>query len=174
MRKSHAAANTEIVGVQARARGALVENHQLLSLLETPQVRGERANVRRLRGDIEQMGKKPTDLAKEHADELRSLWKLEPQQPLRRETEGVFLIHRSDVIQPIEIGQRLHVRLVLDELLGAAMQKPDMGIDASNDFSVKLEQEPEHAVSRRMHRSEIYREVACGIEFSWRPRDHIN
>jgi len=76
----------------------------------------------------------------------------------------MLLIHRSDIIQPIEIGQRLHIRLVLDELLGAAMQKPDMGIDASNHFPVKFEQESEHAVSRRMHRSEIYREVACRFE----------
>ena len=30
------AANTEIVGVHARARGALIENHQLFSLFETP------------------------------------------------------------------------------------------------------------------------------------------
>jgi hypothetical protein len=106
------------------------------------------------------MRKKPADLAKEHSDELRSLWKLEAQQFLRRETEGMLLIHRRDIIQPVEIRQRLQVSLIFDELLGAAMQKPDVGIDTSHHFPVKFEHESEHTVSRRMHRSEIYREVS--------------
>ena len=85
------------------------------------------------------------------------------------------MIYRSDVIQPIEIGQRLQVRLVLDELLGAAMQKPDMRIDASDHFPVKFEHQSEHAVSRRMHRSEIYRKWRSDSRLmTRRPRDHIN
>src|ERR1019366_2979890 len=110
------------------------------------------------------MRKKPADLAKEHSDELRSLWKLEAKQFLRRETEGVLLIHRRDIIQPVEIWQRLQVGLVLDELLGAAMQKPDMGIDASHHFAVQFKHESEHTVSSRMHWSEIYGEVAFRCE----------
>ena len=115
------AADTEIIRVHARARGALIKHHQLFALLETPQIRCERTNIRRLRGDVEEMRKKTPDLAKEHADELRPLWKFETQQLFRRETKGVFLIHRRDVIQAIEIRQCLQVSLVLDQLLGAAM-----------------------------------------------------
>ena len=46
------AADAEVVGVHARARGALVEHHQLFALLEAPQRRGQRADVHRLRGDV--------------------------------------------------------------------------------------------------------------------------
>ena len=39
------AAEAEIIGMHACARGALVEHHQLLAFLEAPQRRGERADV---------------------------------------------------------------------------------------------------------------------------------
>ena len=49
------AADAEVGRVQARARGALVEAHELLALLKTPQRRRERADVECLGGDIEKM-----------------------------------------------------------------------------------------------------------------------
>ena len=42
------AADAEVVRVETRARGALVEHHQLLALLEAPERRRERADVERL------------------------------------------------------------------------------------------------------------------------------
>ena len=65
------AADAEIGRMHARARGALVEHHQLLALLEAPQRRRQRADVHRLRGDVEDVREQPPDLAIEHADELR-------------------------------------------------------------------------------------------------------
>ena len=64
------AAEAEIFGVHARAGRALVEHHQLLALFEAPQRRRERADVHRLRGDVEEMRQHPPDLAIEHADDL--------------------------------------------------------------------------------------------------------
>jgi len=48
----------------------------------------------------------------------------------------VLLVHRRDVIEPVEIGDRPAVGFVLDQLLGAAMQQADMRIDAGDDFAV--------------------------------------
>ena len=64
------AAGAEIVGVHAGAGSALVEHHQLLALLETPERRGERADVQRLRGHLQQVIEQAADLAEEHADIL--------------------------------------------------------------------------------------------------------
>ncbi len=64
------AARAEIGRVHARAAGPLVEHHQLLALLEAPERRRQRADVHRLRRDVEQMREEPADLAVEHADEL--------------------------------------------------------------------------------------------------------
>ena len=53
----------------------------------------------------------------------------------------MFLVHRRDVVEPVEVGQRLQVSLVLDQLLGPAMEQTDMRIDALNDLAVELEHE---------------------------------
>ena len=67
------ASDAKIIRMHARARGALVEHHQLLAFLETPQRRGERADIHRLRRHVEQMREQASDLAIEHTDELTAL-----------------------------------------------------------------------------------------------------
>ena len=74
--------------------------------------------------------------------------------------EGVLLVHRRDIVEPVEIGHRLQVGLVLDQLLGAAVQQPDMRIDALDDLAVELQHQPQHAVRGRMLRPEVDGEVA--------------
>ena len=67
----------------------------------------------------------------------------------------MFLVHRRDVIQAVEIGNRLQIGLVLDQLLGAAMQQADMRIDAGDDLAVQVQDQAQHAVRRRMLRTEV-------------------
>ena len=154
------AADAEIGRMHARARGALVEHHQLLAFLEAPQRRGERADVQRLRRDVEDVREQPPDLGKQHANELAALGHLDAQQLFGRQAKGVLLIHRRDVIEPVEIGHRLQIGLVFDQLLGAAMQEADMRIDALDDLAVEFEHQAQHAVRGRMLRPEIDGEVA--------------
>ena len=154
------AAHAEVFGVHARARGALVEHHQLLALLEAPQRRRERADVHGLRRDIQEMRQQPPDLGEQHADELRALGHLQRQQLLGREAEGVLLVHRRHVVEAVEIADGLQVGLVLDQLLGAAMQEADMRIDARDDLAVQLQHQAQHAMRRRMLRAEVDGEIA--------------
>ena len=84
----------------------------------------------------------------------------EAEQLLDREAEGVLLVHRRDIVEPVEIRDRLQIGLVLDQLLGAAMQQADMRIDALDHLAVELEHQAQHAVRRRMLRPEIDGEVA--------------
>src|SRR5262249_729480 len=83
-------------------------------------------------------------------------------QLLGCQTERVFLVHRRDVIEPVEIGQRLQIGLVLDQLLGPTVQKTDMRVDALDDLTAELQYEAQHARSRGMLRPEIEGEVAEG------------
>lgn len=71
----------------------------------------------------------------------------------------MLLIHRRDVVEPVEIRNRLQVGLVLDQLLGAAVKQADMRIDAFDDFAVELQHEAKHAVRRRMLRTKVDGEV---------------
>ena len=64
------AADAEIIGVQARARGALVKHHQLFALFEAPERRGQGADVHRLGGDVQEMRQDAADLAVQHTDQL--------------------------------------------------------------------------------------------------------
>ncbi len=101
------AARPEIGRVHARPARPLVEHHQLLALLEAPERRGERADVHRLRRHIEEMREEPADLAVEHADQLAAARHSDAEQALDRERIGVLLVHRRDIIEPIEIGHVL-------------------------------------------------------------------
>ena len=82
------------------------------------------------------------------------------EQTLDRERVGVLLVHRRDVVEPVEIGHVLQIGARLHQLLGAAMQEADMRIDAFDHFAVELENEPQNAMRRRMLRPEVDREIA--------------
>ncbi len=153
-------AGSKIGRVHARARRPLVEHHQLLAFLEAPERRRQRAHVERLRRDVQQMIEDAADLAIEHADQLPAPRHLDAQELLDRKAEGVLLVHRRDVVEPVEIRDRLQVRLVLDQLLGAPVQQPDVRVHALHDLAVELEDEAQHAVRRRMLRPEIDLEIA--------------
>ena len=73
--------------------------------------------------------------------------------------QAIPYFDRRDVIEPVEIRNRLQIGLGLDQLLGAAMQQPDMRIDALDHFAVELHDEAQHTVGRRMLRPEIDREI---------------
>ena len=92
--------------------------------------------------------------------ELAALRHLDLQQPLDREREGVLLVHRRDIVEPVEIWHGLQIRLVLDQLFGAAMQQSYMWIDAGDEFAVQFQHETQHAVSGRVLRAKIDVEVA--------------
>ena len=76
-----------------------------------------------------------------------------------------LLVHRRGIVEPIEIRHSLQIRLVLNQLLGAAMQQSNMWIDAGDEFAIQLQYKPQNAVSGRMLRTEIDVEVA-----DWRLR----
>ena len=76
----------------------------------------------------------------------------------------MLLVHRRDVVEPVEVADGLQVGLVLDQLLGAAMQEADVGIDALHDLAVELQHQAQHAVGGRMLRPEVDVEV-CGFRF---------
>src|SRR5262249_11325874 len=140
-------ADAEIRGMQAAAGGTLIESHELFALFKAPERRGERADVHGLRRHVEQVREEPSDLAIEHAYELRSPGHCEAEELLRREAEGMLLVHRRHVVEAVEIRNRLQIGLVLDQLLGGAMQEPDMRVDALHHLAVKFEDQAQYAVA---------------------------
>src|SRR5262245_53594570 len=106
------------------------------------------------------MRQQPSNLGIKDAYQLRALWNLNPEQLFDREAEGVLLVHRRDIVEPVEIGERLQIGLVLDQLFGPAMQQSDMRVDTLDNLAVELEHKTKHAVGRGMLGPKVDREVA--------------
>ena len=106
------------------------------------------------------MRKQAADLAIKHTDELGAPRNRNAEKPLDRERIRVLLIHRRDVVEPIQIRHVLQVRARLHQFFGAAMQEADMRVDPLDHLAVELEHEAQHAMRRRMLRPEVDREIA--------------
>jgi hypothetical protein len=65
----------------------------------------------------------------------------------------MLLVHRRDIVEPVEIGDRLQIGLGLDQLLGAAVQQADMRIAALDHLAVEFHDEAEHTMGRRVLRT---------------------
>src|ERR1700730_4796025 len=157
------AARPEIIGMQAGAGRALVGYHEPLALLEAPQRRRQGANVQRRGSDTEKMRQNPADFAKQNAQQLAAPRHFEAEQFLDGEAEGVFLIHRRDIIEPVEIRYILQIGARLHQFFSAAMKEPDMRIDALDDFAVEFENEQHDPVRGGMLRTKIDREITNRI-----------
>src|SRR5262249_48550127 len=106
------------------------------------------------------MGEQPADLGIHHAEELRAFGDVDSQELLGCQRERMLLVHRRDVVEPVEIRQRLQIGLILDQLLGSAVQQADVRIDTLYDLAVELEHEAQDAVGGGMLRPEIDGEIA--------------
>src|SRR5436309_11485070 len=148
--------DTKIVRMHARARGALIECHQFLALLESPKRRRKGTDVQGLGRDVEQVREQSPDLAVEHPYELTPPRNRNAQQLLCCQAECVLLVHRSDVIKPVEIGKRLQIGLVFNQFFCAAMEQTNMRIGAFNDFTIKIQNKPKHPMGSRMLRPKIH------------------
>jgi len=103
----------------------------------------------------EQVIGNPSELGEQHAQILAAQRHFEIKQLFDGQHETVLFAHWRNIIEPVEIGQRLKIGLVFDEFFGAAVQQPDMRIDAFDDLAIQLQNEPQYAVRRRMLRTEI-------------------
>src|ERR1700733_8286642 len=106
------------------------------------------------------MRQQAADLAIKHSDELTAPRNRNTEKPLDRQCIRVLLIHRRDIVEPIEKRHVLQVGARLHELFSAAMEKADMRVDALDHLAVELEHEAQHAMRRRMLGPEVDREVA--------------
>src|SRR6185437_3676301 len=153
------AARPEIGGMEPSAAYALVEFHQLLALLESPQERRERADIEAKGADVEKVVEDAGDLSIKHADVFCARRHLDAEQRLDSERIAVLHAHRRDIVEPVEIRHRLQERLVLDQLFGTAMEQTDMRIGALHHLTVHLEDEAQYPVGRRVLRPKIHGEA---------------
>ena len=71
-------------------------------------------------------------------------------QFFHRERVGDVVRQRREVIEPVRVRNELIVLHVLGDFFVAAMQKTDVRRRFGDDLAVEFENEPQHAVRRRM------------------------
>src|SRR5262245_9873923 len=59
----------------------------------------------------------------------------------------MLLVHRRDIVEAVEIRDRLQIGFVLDQLLGAAMKQADMRIDPLHHLAVEFKHKAQDAVA---------------------------
>ncbi len=89
------------------------------------------------------MRQEAADLAIEHANKLRPAWDRNAEQAFNRKRISVLLIHRRDIVKPVQVGHVLQIGARLHQLLGAAMEQADMRIDALDHLAIEFEHEAE-------------------------------
>ena len=156
-------AGAEIGGVQARTTGAFIKHHQFFAFLKPPQRRGQRADIHRLRGDIQQVVQNTTNLGIKHPDQAGAARHHGACQTFNRQTPGMFLVHRCDVIQPVEIGQVLQIGPALHQLFSTAMQQPDMRVTPLHNLAVQFQHQPQNPMRGGVLRAKVDVEIANAL-----------
>ncbi len=133
------AARAVIGRVQARSRDRLVAVHQVFALAEAVQEHAHGADIKRVRAEPHQVVQDARDLIEQRADVLRTDRCLDAEQLLDGAHVAVLVAHHGHVVQPVHVADTLVERLGLGELLGAAVQQPDVRVGAVDDLAVHLE-----------------------------------
>src|SRR3546814_10075102 len=86
---------------------------------------------------------------------------LQVEQFLDRQHITMLHRQRRAIVEPVEIGQRLKIGLILDQFFGAAMEQPDMRVDALDDLAVEFEHRSEEHTSELQSLMRISYAVFC-------------
>ena len=76
--------------------------------------------------------------------------RLDTEKSFYRKNEGLIGGWWTEIIQAIGKGDDLGIGEILSQLLGAAMEIADMGINAGDVFAFQFEDQPQHPVSAGM------------------------
>ena len=153
-------ARTVVGRVHPGAGNRLVAVHQVLALAERVEEYGHRPDVEPVRPDPHQVVQDAGDLVEHGADPARPQGRLDAEKAFDGEHVGVLVAHHGHVVETVHVADALAVGLGLGELLGGAVQEPDVGVGALDDLPVHLEHEPEHPVRGRVLGAEVEGEVA--------------
>ena len=149
------AADPHAVERQARAAVFLEEIEDDLALAERVEEGRHRAEVDAGRREPEEVRRDALHLVEEHADVLRLLRHLEPEELLDREAVCVVVRGRRDVVHPVRVRDDHRVRLGLEQLLGAAVEVADVRARRDDALAVHLQDDAQDAVGGRVLRPEV-------------------
>src|SRR5271157_3394567 len=147
--------NAEVRGHHALARNRFEQAQHVFTLAEAIEEDRHGADVQRVRSQPYQVGVDAGQLVQHDADPLRARRDIKPQQLLHRQAVSQVVGHGAEIINAIGERHHLLVELGLAGLLDARVQIPDIGHHPHDGFAVNLQQQPEHAMGRRVLRTHV-------------------
>ena len=154
------AADAEVVEEHPLAGQGGEHLDDLVALDERPQDRRQAAEVEREPAEEQRVARDPVELAGQHADVLGAPRDLDVEQLLVGRDRRPLAEQRRDVLERVDLADRLVVVGVLDELLDAAVEVAEDRVDVDDALAVELEDDPEHAVGRRVLRAHVEEHLA--------------
>lgn len=160
------AADADVVERLARAADLVEDIEDVLAVAEAVEHARGRAEVVGERADADQMAVDAVEFRHDHADELRAARHLEPCELLDGACKAEIVVHRRDVVEPVRIGEPLHVGARLQEFLDAAMQVTEHRLGLYDAFAVERELHLQDAVRRRVLRPHVEKIRFCPLHAS--------
>ena len=157
------APDADVVVHHARAGHRLEELLDSLSFTEAVENGGHRAGVESVDAVEEHVVGDAVELAEDGTDVPRSIRYLQVHDLLDGHAEGELAVEVADVVDAVEEGDDLGVVLDLAELLGAAVQVPDVRLDLFDALAVDPQHHAEHPVRAGVLRPHVDHEVD-GVE----------
>ncbi len=149
------AANRDVTIGQASAANFLeqIENH--FTLAECVKEGAKCAEIQAISAHAHQVAGDAVHLGDDNANDLRFLGNLHAAQLFHGHGIAEVHVHPGQVIHAVGVGNELDGRHVFADLLGTAVQIPQVRRDFGNDFAVRAQHEPQHAMRARMLRPHV-------------------
>lgn len=90
------------------------------------------------------------EFSEQGTDVLGALGNFNVEELLNSKGKALLVGHHGNVVQPVEVGKSLEVRLVLDQLLGTSVEEADVRVGADDFLAIQLENKPKHTVGSGM------------------------
>lgn len=155
------AARAVVRRVESGAGNSFVTVHQVFAFAERIKEDCHRANIECVSADPHQVVQNSRDLVKHHPNILGALGRSNAEQILDRQHIAVLVTHHRHVVETIHITDALVIGLALCKFFSTTMKQPDMRVRTLNSFAVELQNQPQHAMSRRV----LWAEVHCVITY---------
>ena len=151
------AAGTDERVVHPQAGDQLEQVEHQLALAEADRHHGQRADLHAAGGDADQVGGDPVELHQQDPDHRGLLGDvvLDAEQPLDAEAVGRLVEERRQVVHPGAERDALGPGAELHVLLDAGVQVADAAAGLGHRLALELEDQPEHAVGRRVLRAHV-------------------
>ena len=151
----HHATNRVVVQNQATTTSFFEDVEYLFTVAESIKEGRRSTEVLTQAAEEENVRVDTLQLVHNRTDYLYAVAHFYPHSLLNTHTQGMAVLHRTEVVQTIGQGQRLWVSHAFADLLYATVNVTQHGVNLLNDFALKANTEVKHTMCRGVLRTDV-------------------